>query len=597
VTVGTITSFEPSPDGSLILITGDGSGRRQPWLLPLDEAASPRMIEVDGSVQRCLWHPDGERIIVLVDPDGRENNQVVLVDPASGVVEDITQRPDTRTELGIPYTTASNPVSPDGRWLAFATNRRAGDCFDIVIRDLASGAEQTVLTSGDTVPADRYFPLTFSWDSRHLLVIHLHQNTEQDLYAVDITSNQVSLLTPHEGPGKYYGAAWRPEGIYLCATRHGNFTSLGLLDDGGSTHWIDAPERDIDYATLSADGGTLAWAVNEDGFTALRTCPIVAGQAGPIAPVTGLPPGAYTRENAFDGRALRLSPDGGTLFAVDGTGALWAASDGDSHRLAGPAQAAVPPLPDVVSFASTDAVRVSALLFRPPGDGPFPVVLDIHGGPEVQTIPGTDPIIDGLLARGIAVLATNIRGSSGYGLRYQRLIYRDWGGGDVEDLRAAAEFIRTQPWADPSRIGVFGCSYGGFAALSCLTRLPEYWRAGVAGCAVSDLVANVRGFPPTWRRRSKDWVGDVDDPADLQRLTQASPITHADGVRAPILLVHGTNDARVTIESGDALYARLTELGKDVTYERLDGAGHDFSQQYPELDAVMCDWLAAQLKP
>jgi Tol biopolymer transport system component len=81
--VGTIWSFEPSPDGARMLVTADGSGRHQPWLISLD-GASARMIEVSGSVQRCVWHPDGERFIALVDPDGREDNQLVLADPATG---------------------------------------------------------------------------------------------------------------------------------------------------------------------------------------------------------------------------------------------------------------------------------------------------------------------------------------------------------------------------------------------------------------------------------------------------------------------------------------------------------------------------------
>jgi dipeptidyl aminopeptidase/acylaminoacyl peptidase len=603
---GAVWSFEPSPDGSLLLLAA--GKQRQPWLLAVGEptgnpadnpAQNPTdnpaatMIELDGSVQYCVWHPDGERFFAMVDPDGQENNQIVLVDPATGKKAPVTTQKDARNELAMPYTTASSPVSPDGRWLAYATNRRIGDRFDIVIRDLGTGAEQTVLTSGDQVPADRYFPMAFSWDSQQLIAIRLHQNTEQDLYAIDLASNEITLLTPHDGPAKYFAVAARPEGIYLCATRDGNFTGLALLNPDGTTNWIDTPDHDIDCATLSADGSTLAWGVNQAGFTEIRYC---STKDRLQKRITSLPRSAYTFEKCLDGRSLRLTRDGSTLFAVDGTGALWSTNlnTGAARRLAGPAPATSPPHPDVVAFASGDGTTVSALVYRP--DQPNgAVVLNIHGGPEVQAIPVMDPLTEGLLARGITVVATNIRGSSGYGLRFQRLIYRDWGGGDVEDLRAAAEFIQNQPWADRDRIGVYGASYGGFASLSCLTRLPEYWRAGVSECGVCDLVADIKAFPPTWRRRSKEWIGDIDDPRDRQRLTEASPIAHVDGLRAPLLLVHGSNDTRVSIESSDTLYARLTELGRDVTYERIDGAGHDISQQRPGIETLICDWLAARL--
>jgi dipeptidyl aminopeptidase/acylaminoacyl peptidase len=590
--VGRTWSFDLSPDGTMLLVVGDGSGRLQPWLVPLDGSPAT-MIPIEGSAQRCAWTPDGARFVAVIDPDGREDNQLAVVDPATGAAEPIAPHPGTRTELGAPYTTASRPFSPDGHWLAYATNRRAADRFDIVIHDLAAGAERTVLTAGEDGPEDRYFPVTFSWDSTRLLITRLHQNTEQDLYAADLGSGEVRLLTPHEGPAKYFGTAWRPEGIYLCATHHGDFTGLGVLD-GGTVRWIDTPEHDIDCATLSADGGTLAWAVNEDGYSTLRARRVRTGAA---VAVTGLPVSSYTMERCLDGKALQLSADGGTLFATDGAGALWQArlAEGTARRLTSGVGA--PPRPDVVRFTSADGASVAGLLYRPAGPGPFPAVLHIHGGPESQAVPVTDPLIAGLLGRGIAVLATNIRGSAGYGLCYQRQIYRDWGGHDVEDLRAAAEFLRGQPWADADRIGVYGASYGGFASLSCLTRLPQYWRAGVAECAVSDLVQDVRNMPPAWQRRARDWVGDVSDPDELRRLRQASPVTHADGIRAPVLLVHGTNDTRVSITTCDDLYARLTELGKTVTYNRIDGAGHEIIQQQPGIAIVTCDWLARQLLP
>jgi dipeptidyl aminopeptidase/acylaminoacyl peptidase len=169
------------------------------------------------------------------------------------------------------------------------------------------------------------------------------------------------------------------------------------------------------------------------------------------------------------------------LFTLDSTDALWSAdrAAGQARQLTASADTATAPSPEVVRFASEDGVRVSALVYRPAGPG---------------------------------VLATNIRGSSGYGLRYQPMIYRDWGGGDVTDLRAAAEFLRAQPWADPDRLGVYGASCGGFASLCCMTRLPEYWRAGVSECGGPDLVEKARTLPPTWRRRAADRIGSATSP-------------------------------------------------------------------------------------
>jgi dipeptidyl aminopeptidase/acylaminoacyl peptidase len=595
VTPGRIESFDVSPDGGELLVVADGSGRLQPWLMPADGHGTPRLIPVDGVVLRCAWRPDGSRFIATVDLDGREDQQILEIDPADGSVYPIAAQPGVRNEIGLPLCFGGRPYSPDGRYLAYASNRRTEDCFDIVLREVGSGAERTVLTAGREVPEGRYFPASFSWDSRQLLVTRLHQQTEQDIYAVDIVTGEVLLLTPHEGPAKHYAVAAWPEGTYLCATWGGNFTGLALLTPAGDLRWIDTPERDIEYAALSPDGCRLAWAVNEDGFTSVWHCAIRDGVARDIAQASALPPDAYVFQVGMSGHALQFSADGRRLFALDGAATIWQADlETGEARAIGPRRDAPRTRPSVVRFTSSDGTLVSGLAYKPAGEGPFPVVVDIHGGPEVQAMPGSDPLRERLLARGIAVLAPNIRGSSGYGLRHQRLIYRDWGGGDVADLRAAAEFLRAQPWADPGRLAVYGASYGGFAALCCLTMLPEYWRAGVSESGPSDQVEDVRTLPLSWRGRARDWIGDIDDPADRERLRQASPITHADRVRAPVLLLHGTNDTNVAVESSDVLYARLTELGRPVHYERIDGAGHAISHQV-DVPSLVCDWLAGQL--
>jgi dipeptidyl aminopeptidase/acylaminoacyl peptidase len=120
------------------------------------------------------------------------------------------------------------------------------------------------------------------------------------------------------------------------------------------------------------------------------------------------------------------------------------------------------------------------------------------------------------------VLATNIRGST-VGKTYQRLIHRDWGGGDLQDWDYAVRWLRTQDWVDPERIGVFGGSYGGFAVLTCVTRLPDYWAAAVDIFGPANLLTFARAVPPTWRRMMKEFVGDPDEDADAGRALADHP--------------------------------------------------------------------------
>src|SRR4029077_6231952 len=125
------------------------------------------------------------------------------VAPGPGTVEWRTAEDGGRHDLGIPYGSIGNPYSPDGRLLAYASNARKRSCFDIMVRELATGDVRTVLQAGDLLPEDRYSPMFFSRHSPRLLVLRLHQNTEQDLFAVELAGLTVEHVTPHNGPAQY----------------------------------------------------------------------------------------------------------------------------------------------------------------------------------------------------------------------------------------------------------------------------------------------------------------------------------------------------------------------------------------------------------
>jgi dipeptidyl aminopeptidase/acylaminoacyl peptidase len=596
---------EPSPDGTRLAYITDRSGRPQPWLRRLDGTGEPSRLAVDGAVIRCAWRPDGSRLLVQTDLDGAEDYRLAEIDPAAGAVEWVAADPGVRHEVGVPYCSGSDPYSPDGRFLAYASNARDRTTFDVHVRELASGATRTVLRTGEQVPDDRYLPMRFSADSRHLLVLRLHQNTEHDLFAVALDTGAVTHVTPHDGPAKYLPAGWNADGLYLCTTAGRDHTGLALRRPDGSTHWLHTPDHDVECAALSADGGRLVWGVNVDGYTDVYRMDLPDGR--PV-PVTGLPRGVVVQEFGFAGQTLRISADGRRLVVTVATATapseVWVADlDAGTARQLTACGAGLPATgiePTAVHFPSADGLVVGGLLFRPPAanaQAPVPAVLIIHGGPEAQAYPLWDPLVQMLAARGLGVLTPNIRGSSGRGLRYQRLIYRDWGGGDLADMAAAATFLDGLDWVDAGRLGVFGASYGGFAALSCLSRLPDRWRAGVSMCGPVDLVMDVRTYPPTWRRRAAAWVGDPDNAADAAMMTERSPLTHADRIRAPLLLIHGDNDTNVAIEGAELLHKRLVGLGRTVHFHRVAGEGHataDSEGRQSEFDLIV-DWFIDHL--
>jgi dipeptidyl aminopeptidase/acylaminoacyl peptidase len=256
--------------------------------------------------------------------------------------------------------------------------------------------------------------------------------------------------------------------------------------------------------------------------------------------------------------------------------------------------------PEVIRYPSFDR-EIPAFLYRPAGvEGKMPVLLSIHGGPEAQERPQYmyTGLYQYLCSRGIAVLATNIRGSTGYGKTYQKLIHHDWGGDELKDLEHAVLWLREQDWVDPERIGVFGGSFGGFATLSCVSRLPDYWACAVDIVGPSNLVTFAKAVPPTWKRMMAQWVGDPETEVDF--LMERSPISYVDQIKAPLFVVQGANDPRVVKAESDQIVERLRERGIEVRYDIYEDEGHGFTKReneqkaYRDMAAFLEQYLLAQ---
>ena len=254
-------------------------------------------------------------------------------------------------------------------------------------------------------------------------------------------------------------------------------------------------------------------------------------------------------------------------------------------------------VPEHVRFPAADGTPIPALLFRPPGDGPHPVVVSVHGGPESQARPRYDALHQCLLTCGVAVLEPNIRGSAGYGLTWQQRIYQDWGGIDLDDLAAAHAWLTAQPWCNPRKIAVYGASYGGFAALSCITRQPDLWAAGVSMYGPANLNTLATSMPPSWKAAVIAMFGDPDAPAVAAELRRRSPVTYADQITAPLLVIQGANDPRTPRAESDQIIEAARANGATAEYLVFGDEGHGFTERDNDIKAntTIVEFLANHL--
>jgi dipeptidyl aminopeptidase/acylaminoacyl peptidase len=254
--------------------------------------------------------------------------------------------------------------------------------------------------------------------------------------------------------------------------------------------------------------------------------------------------------------------------------------------------------PELLRIPAADGA-IPCFVYRPRGArGPVPAVLYPHGGPEGQSRPAFAAHLTHLASivhRGMALVVPNIHGSTGYGRAWQIAIHKDWGGIDLRDLRAVSDWMTKQPDFDRKRLAVYGGSYGGFATLTCVTRIPELWRCAVDVFGVANLITMIENAQPNWRRFLARWIGDVE--RDRETLVERSPITHIENVRCPMLILQGENDPRVPKEESDQVVERLRALGRRVEYVVYPGEGHGFTKRANAEDAYgrIVDFLTREL--
>ena len=583
-----------SPDnGTLAFIADLGAGTYSAWTSPLTKPGKPSpALGVDGAALRSLSWSKGGDLIGAADRGGTECHQLYVA-RSDERVEKLSWSDGERVQRLLSW----NAISPDGKRVAFSSNARQPTDMDIVIEDVETATERALVTGPTWYVAGGWSP-----DGRALLVMRVQANTDQDLFVVDPDSGALRHLTPHRpedgGDVSNVPAGWLADGRPVGITDHGReHLYLAAYDaTTGAREIIDAPDWDVELAASSADGRVQIWSVNVDGYSTLRwqrdrkrggehelhgVCEdLIVSADGSIA--------AFCRTSATE------TPQ---LWVLDlATGAA---------RMVFETTRTVPSSglvqPELIRIKAADG-DIPCFVYRPRSNGGAtrrtPAVLYPHGGPEGQSRPSFTSSAAYLLAlidRGFTLVVPNIHGSTGYGLSWQKAIHRDWGGIDARDLRAVADWMAADPRIDPTRLAVYGGSYGGFATLVCVTTMPERWKCAVDVFGVANLVTMIEHAQPNWRRFLKLWIGDLE--TDRAKLVERSPITHMDKVRCPMLVVQGTNDPRVPKEESDQVVEQLRARGIPVEYMVFEDEGHGFTKRAnsDKAHTRIIDFLTEQL--
>ncbi|MDQ3513500.1 MAG: S9 family peptidase [Chloroflexota bacterium] len=547
-------------DGGRIAFISDASGVPNVWVARPGEHATA-LTTFSDRVGTLAASPDGRTLVCTVDAGGDERHQLWRLDPATSDARPLTDAPETIHAFGA--------FDPDGRRVVLASNGRDPRYFGVSAIDV----ERPERSPEPVLARDEHLYPVAVLDDGTLLIRRDNTNLDTDLLRLDRGATDYAMLTPHEGEAAITGAAFGPDdGSVWCLSNQDRDTAALVRIDPETLRQdvVVSGDWDVESLAVGRVGPWLAYGTNVDGSSELT---LRRRDTGEERAVTGLPLGVA------DG--LRWSPDGQRLaFAFSGPadpGSIWTCGlDGGATPLLPSATPPVdlPPfrLPEVIRYATFDGRLIPAFWYRPVGDGPWPVVVDVHGGPESQRRTQFAPTTQCFLARGFAVLAPNVRGSTGYGKAYCHLDDRDLRMDAVADLDAAAGWLAGRDDVMTDRIAVMGQSYGGFMTLSALVTYPGRWCAGVDVVGIANFETFLERTGP-WRRanRSAEY-GDLE--RDREMLRAISPIHAVAQIRVPLLVIHGANDPRVPLHETEQIVEAVRRHGGRADLVVFDDEGH-----------------------
>jgi dipeptidyl aminopeptidase/acylaminoacyl peptidase len=564
-----------TPDGQITISTRFGN-TNQLHLVSEQLGARRQITFFEDPVTTADWSPTGARkgVAYIRDAGGNENYQLEYLDPAAADPVRLTDGRG-RADTGV--------WSPDGTKYAFQWTARNGVVTDVYIDDpLDKRAPELVFEA----PEVGWNAVDWSPDGKSLLLIHFVSANESYLWVYDLATHEKREIEPSKVKAARGGNFSRDgKGVYITSDLGSEFRTLRYVDlaSGKVTPLTDHVPWDVDNLALSRDGRYLAYIVNEDGANKLVLRDLAEQKeiASPDLPFGVI--GSFAFDAAGERLAFSLQTPGQPYDVwvyglADRKLERWTQSEIgmlDAKRFVAPALVRYPTFDEV----DRKPREIPAWVYKPAGSGPHPVLISIHGGPEAQAQPIFSIATQQWVELGYAVIAPNVRGSSGYGKTYLALdngIKRE---DSVKDIGALLDWIATQDDLDASRVVLIGGSYGGYMVLSSMTRYNDRLRGAVDVVGISNFVTFLESTAEYRRDLRRPEYGDERDPKMREFLQKISPLNNVEKINKPMLIVQGQNDPRVPVTESEQMVAKIRANGGEVWYLVGLNEGHGFQKR------------------
>jgi dipeptidyl aminopeptidase/acylaminoacyl peptidase len=611
-----------SPDGTRLAYVAPEDGVLNVWVGPLDGPARAVTRDRDRGIRTYAFCHDDRHLLYLQDTAGDESWRLYVLDLETA-----------ESALATPGEGVQARIMAHNRWhrgtVLVGLNDRDPQLHDVHALDLATGELTLVATNPGfvdwLVDSDLRLRGAVAMDGEGGVQVMLRSAlpgsaadgpdpaaSEQESYTLyldvppdDAAATDVLGFTRAENGG--------PGALLVLSSMAGNATRLERHDLVSGEHTVLAGDEQYDVAGVWQHPETL----EVQAVEFLRERQEVVLLDGSLRADLDAVHALRLQDGIGDGEisvgrrergdrwwTVALSPSDGPVhfFVYDRT--TRTARHLFAHRaeLVGRPLAVMEPF----SFTARDGLTVHGYLTFPPGADrrDLPAVLDVHGGPWARDTWGFDPEAQWLANRGYLCVQVNFRASTGYGKAFMNAGDKQWGAAMQDDLTDAVAHVVGQGWVDPERVGIFGGSYGGYAVLAGAAFTPDLYRCGVDIVGPSNLATLLASLPEYWRpmiammyRR----VGNPETESDLLR--DRSPLSAADKIRIPLLVVQGANDPRVKQAEAEQIVAALREKGLPHEYLLFEDEGHGMAKPqnrerfYARAEAFLAEHLGGRVEP
>ncbi len=565
----TINDFVISPDEEQLVISTNINGHFNLWGIDLPNKYPYPLTFSNQKCHALHYDQKGDFIVAGFDFDGDEDIQLYALQPQGGALLPL------REEKGVKHYFGS--LSKDGKRLYY-TSSKGNPTFLNLYRYNVETEEVTTLIEG----TDAVTSIMAVSEDEEKIVYSKHYTNSHSLAFVRVNGEDVSLTPPSEKEFMVMEAVFFTDDIlYFTTNFESDFSYLAKfnLHTKEFSKLLELDQEDLTNVKADKENNRL-YIVSSSG---VEDRLYVYDLSKETYEQKEIPVHLINKLTISSKGNLYLLGDGSkrptNVYCLKFNESQWEKLT--NNQVPGISEELLIE-PEVIRYPSYDGLEIEGLFYRAHEENSNGHVIHWpHGGPQSAERKRFWALYQFLLHRGYSIFAPNFRGSTGYGLKFMKMVERDWGHGPRLDNVKGIEWLIENDYVDPDKVLLMGGSYGGYMALLLHGRHAELYQAVVDIFGPCNLFSFIDSVPDHWKPAIAKFVGDPVE--DKEKLTEDSPITYLKQMEKPMLVIQGANDPRVVKAESDQIVDALKENGTEVEYMLLEDEGHGFSKKENEI--------------